>query len=156
MLLLKMDLYKIARARLRDDNDIYDAIQETMLMAFKSIKQLRQVQYFKSWLIKILINQINNTYKKMNRMNIISIEEIENIRDYSHTNNIEEKLDLNFICKNLKYDDRLIILLYYAERFTDKEIGQILNLKENTVKTKRTRAKQEIKKILEKGETLYG
>ena len=29
-----------------------------------------------------------------------------------------------------------------------KEIGEILNLKENTIKTKRARAKQKIKKIL--------
>ena len=42
------------------------------------------------------------------------------------------------------------------ERFTDKEIGEILKLKENTIKTKRTRAIQEIKKMLEKGEKRYG
>ncbi len=37
-------------------------------------------------------------------------------------------------------------------RFTDKEIGEVLNLKINTVKTKRTRAIQKIKNIIEKGE----
>ena len=37
------------------------------------------------------------------------------------------------------------------EKFTDKEIGKILSLKENTIKTKRTRAKQKIKKILDLG-----
>lgn len=35
-------------------------------------------------------------------------------------------------------------------RFTDKEIGEVLNLKINTVKTKRTRAIQKIKNIIEK------
>ena len=34
------------------------------------------------------------------------------------------------------------------ERFTDKEIGQILNLKEKTVTTKRNRAKQKVRDIL--------
>ena len=43
-------------------------------------------------------------------------------------------------------------MLFYMEKFTDKEIGNILNLKENTVKTKRTRTVQEIKKMIEKGE----
>ena len=37
------------------------------------------------------------------------------------------------------------------EKFTDKEIGEILNLKENTIKSKRTRAKQKIKGALELG-----
>lgn len=42
------------------------------------------------------------------------------------------------------------------EKFTDKEIGEILKIKENTIKTKRTRAIQEIRKILERGEKRYG
>ena len=42
------------------------------------------------------------------------------------------------------------------EKFTDKEIGEILNLNTNTVKTKRTRTIKEIKKIIERGEKRYG
>ena len=38
--------------------------------------------------------------------------------------------------KQLKYEDSVIITLYYMEGFSDKEIGNILKLKENTVKTK--------------------
>ena len=36
ILLLKADLYKIAKTRIKNDEDIYDAIQETMIIAFKS------------------------------------------------------------------------------------------------------------------------
>lgn len=64
--------------------------------------------------------------------------------------NADIKIDFNFICSKLKEEDRTIIVLYYMDRFTDKEIGKILKLKENTVKTKRTRAIQKIKDILEK------
>lgn len=42
------------------------------------------------------------------------------------------------------------------EGFNDKEIGKILKLKENTVKTKRIRAKQKIKVILDMGEKNNG
>ena len=37
------------------------------------------------------------------------------------------------------------------EKFTDKEIGEILKLKENTVKTKRTRIKEYIKHVFKEG-----
>lgn len=152
MLLLKSDLYKIAKARLKNDEDIYDVIQETMIEAFNSIKKLRQIDCFKSWVIKILINKSNNLYKKKSKNRVIPFEEIEN---YNYSNNylnsIEETLDFEFICKNLNYNDRIIMLLYYTEKYTDKEIGKILNLKENTVKTKRVRAKQKIKNILKLG-----
>ena len=137
MLLLKNDLYKIAKARLKNDDDIYDAIQETMIVAFNSIKKLRQTDSFKAWIIKILINKSNSLYKKKSKKKIIPLEEIEN---YNYSNNdlsgIEETLDFEFICKNLNYNDRMIMILYYIEKYTDKEISKILNLKENTVNTK--------------------
>lgn len=159
ILSLKTDLYKIAKTRLKEDDDIYDVIQETMIIAFKSIKKLKQTESFKAWIIKILINQSNTMYSKKKKNNIISFEDSKESQFVSNTNNIaniETLLDFEFICKNLKYEDRIIILLYYMEQFTDKEIGEMLNLKENTVKTKRTRAKQEIQNIIEKGEKNYG
>lgn len=155
VLLLKNDLYKIAKVRLKNDDDTYDAIQETMIIAFKSIKKLRQPLCFKSWIIKILINKSNDMYSKRNKRHIISLDEVDNYKNIKNSD-IESTLDFNFICRNLKYEDRMIIILYYMERFTDKEIGEILNLKENTVKTKRTRAKQEIKNMIQKGDEIYG
>ena len=64
ILLLKTDLYKIAKTRLKNDEDVYDVIQETMIIAFNSIKKLKKIESFKSWIIKILINTSNNLYKK--------------------------------------------------------------------------------------------
>lgn len=155
ILSLEKDLYKIAKMRLRDDEDIYDAVQETILIAFKSIKKLKHVEYFKTWIIKILINQSNYIYRQKGKKKILSFEDTEKeiTSEISNSNieNIDIALDFDFMCKNLKYEDRSIIILYYMERFTDKEIGQILNLKERTVTTKRTRAKQKIRKVLESG-----
>lgn len=157
MLLHKNDLYKIAKARLKNNDDVYDAIQETMLIAFKKIKKLNEPLSFKSWLIKILISRSNNLYSKKNTKKIISLDEVENYRiEYSNLENSEAILDFNFICKNLKYEDRIIIILHYMEKFTDKEIGEILSLKENTVKTKGTRAIQQIKNIVKGGEKENG
>lgn len=159
IILLKSDLYKIAKARIRNDEDIYDVIQETMIIAFNSIKKLKKIESFKPWIIKILINTSNNLYKKSKKDNIISLEKIEpyNSLNNSEFDKVETILDFNFILKNFKYEDRIIIILFYVEKFTDKEIGEILKLKENTVKTKRTRIKEKLKDILEKGgQEVYG
>ena len=154
MLLYEKDLYKIAKLRLNNYDDICDAVQETILMAFKSIKKLKHTEYFKTWIIKILINETNNIYRQNSKKKIVSFEEIQNtnvIGATSNIENVEELIDFNFICKNLKYEDRIIIALYYIENFTDKEIGKIMKLKEKTVTTKRIRAKQKIRNIIEKG-----
>ncbi len=154
MLLLEKDLYRVAKMRLNNNEDIYDAVQETILIAFKSIKKLKHVIYFKTWIIKILINQTNKIYKQKSQNKIIPFDDSERTGLIESTNieDIDLLLDFDFMCKNLKYEDRAIIILYYIEKFTDKEIGKILNLKETTVTTKRTRAKQKIKNILERSE----
>lgn len=146
MLLIKDEIYRIAKIRLKKDEDIYDAIQETMFLAFKSIKRLKENKYFKTWIIRILINECNKIYKKRDK--ILSFEEIQ----FEYRENIEEKLQFYEIIEKLKYEDNLIVKLYYQERYTDKEIAEILKMKENTVRTKRTRIKKRIKSMLEEEE----
>ena len=149
--MLEKDLYRIARLRLRDENDICDAVQETILTAYTSITKLKEVEYFKTWLIRILINQCNKVFKERNRGNVISYEDSRESIDLINTTNQDFMLDFEYICSKLNYEDRVIISLYYMERFTDKEIGRILNLNKNSVKTKRTRAKEKIKNFIELG-----
>lgn len=151
---MKNDLYKIAKARLKKDEDVFDVIQETMITSFKSIKKLKNPLCFKSWLIKILINKSNDMYNKRNKYNIISLEDVKDYKnsDYIDIDMVDTILDFNFLCNHFEYEKRIIIMLFYMEKFTDKEIGTILNLNENTVKSKRTRVIQEIKKMIERGE----
>ena len=55
----KMAMYKVAKSYLRNEEDVADAMSETVLAAFEHIKELRRPEYFKTWLIRILINQCN-------------------------------------------------------------------------------------------------
>ncbi len=66
---------------------------------------------------------------------------------WTSQDNAEEKINFNFICNKLNKEEGTIILLYYMEKYTDKEIGKIMNIKESTIRTKRTRAKDKIRKI---------
>ena len=50
-------LYRVAITK--NNEDALDCIQETILKAYTNIKNLRQEKHFKTWLIKILINQCN-------------------------------------------------------------------------------------------------
>ena len=64
---IENDLYRIAKTRLDNDDDICDAIQETMINAYKHLKKLKDNSHFKSWIIKILINECNKIYKTKKR-----------------------------------------------------------------------------------------
>lgn len=144
---LEDDLYKIARTRLSNQEDIFDAIQDTMISAYKSISKLRDVKKFKTWIIKILINKCNDVYK-----NIHDIELDEKIINKLEFNksiiDLEDNLNFEYIMGILNYDERITMTLYYLEEYTTKEIGRLLKINENTIKTRIRRAKEKIKNNL--------
>ena len=67
---IEKELYLIAKAKLKNDDDIGDAIQETIYKSYKNIKKIRDNSIFKTWVIKILLNECNNIYKKKSKYSI--------------------------------------------------------------------------------------
>ena len=61
-------LYKIGKSMRLNDEDIGDAMQETILTAYKKINTLKEPKFFKTWLVRIFINKCNsilNSNKKI-------------------------------------------------------------------------------------------
>lgn len=148
------DLYRIGKTRLNDDNDISDAIQETMINAYKNLRKLKDNSNFKSWIIKILINECNKIYKKKSKntklFKKITIKKPVNSIDNS-INNVNSRLDFELLINQLSYEEKLIATLYYNNGYSCSEISNILNMNVNTVKSKITRAKEKVKKYYEGG-----
>jgi RNA polymerase sigma-70 factor (ECF subfamily) len=53
----KAQLYQIAKGIVFQDCDIEDAIQETILKAWRGLSSLKRDELFKTWLIRIMINE---------------------------------------------------------------------------------------------------
>lgn len=143
---IRHDLYKIAKVRLSCEADIEDAIQETIIEAFKSIKKLRKIASYKCWIIKILINKCNRIYQ-LRKKNQISYENL-NLEELSiSSTNLTTDSDLEFyyLLKGLNYDERMTIVLFYMEDYPIKEIAKLMKTNSNTVKTRLYRAKSKIK-----------
>lgn len=153
ILQIRNDLYKIAKTRISNDDDIEDLIQDTMIETYKHIKKLREPEKFKMWVIKILINKCNKLYKKKYRKDI-SIDEY-NLEKYVILNSqkdIEDDLNFYYLIKDLKYEERIVLVLHYMEQYSVKDISKILKTNENTIKTHLYRAREKIKKILNEKE----
>ena len=137
------DLYKIAKSRISNEDDIADAVQETMIATFKNIKKLRDPSQFKKWVITILINKCNRIYRRKYKKDV-SYEEY-NFESFSSSCNLESNIAFYEMLKDLKYEEKIIIILYYLEQYTIKDIKKILKMNENTVTTYLYRARQKIK-----------
>lgn len=149
----KQDLFKIARMRLSCEDDIDDAIQETIIEAFTSIKKLKNTQFFKQWVFKILINKCNKIYKKRKKYNI-SFEnlEMENMLKTYSIDEYNKELEFYDMLKCLNYKERITAILYFKEDYSTKDISKILDTNENTIKTRIKRAKNKIKSKYERSE----
>ena len=142
ILSIQRDLYCIAKSKIENENDIDDIIQETMIIAFLNIKKLKNNNFFKTWIIKILINNCNKFYKRKKLKSIEQNDEVRKIRIKEiDMSNIEFEDLISF----LKEDEKIILTLYYYLGYTTKEISQILNKREGTICSKISRAKMKIK-----------
>ena len=159
--LIDVDLYRIANAKLENIEDINDAIQETILIGYKSIQNLEEPKYIKTWIIKILINECNKIYKKKKKKKGI-FEELTSENDFIMNEdinllNIENKLDLENFFKFLNHDEKIAIILFYDCNYTLPELAKLLNTSTNTIKSRIKRAKQKMRKYykggVEKNET---
>ncbi|MDO4306775.1 MAG: sigma-70 family RNA polymerase sigma factor [Eubacteriales bacterium] len=133
-------MYKIARGILKNDHDVADAIQDTILKCFEKIHTLRQPEYFKTWMIRVLINECNQILGHYQRINMPG-ELPETARQDASLAEFEFKEMLELVDE--KY--RVILILHYVEGFKISEIAELLDLKENTVKTRLLRAREQVR-----------
>lgn len=149
---LENELYRVARMRLECKDDINEAVQETIIQTFKSIKKVKNPQFFKTWLIKILINNCNKVYNKKKKNRTVKYDEscIGN-ETYNSIEKSNDKMDFFLMIRKLNYNERIALTLYYSEKFTTKEISKILKEPESTIKNRILRAKNKLKIIIQGG-----
>lgn len=138
-------LYRVAYSILRSNEDCADAIQEGVLKAWQKQHTLREEQFFKTWLTRIVINEC---YQLLRRRRLEApwqdppeqpfIPEPEEGSAMAELHNLDEKY-------------RLPIVLQVIEGYTSKEIGKMLGLPHATVRTRLMRGKAMLKERL-KGE----
>lgn len=138
----KTDLYKVAISYLGNEEDVADAMQDTILSAYEHIHELRNPSFFKTWITRILINHCNDFLRQKKRYTVS--DEIMRIVDTVP----EDDREFYALIGELPEDYRMIFLLYYGEEFRISEIAQILNLNENTVKSRLRRGREKLREIL--------
>lgn len=146
-------LYVTAKTILFDDQDCADAIQETIVKAFSKIETLRNDNYAKTWLIRILINECYTLLRKSSKL--VPLEGINEMKEFE----AEQETDYSNLYEainSLKEELRLPVILYYIEDFKIKEIAQILDITEGAVQKRLARARGKLKKTLQESEGLIG
>jgi RNA polymerase sigma factor (sigma-70 family) len=131
-----------------------DVLQESFLDAFNKLKDFRQETTFGLWLKQIVVNRSINLLRKR-KMDLVDLEgeQLENIPDEEPEDDEEIQYKVEQIkeaMKELPDGYRVVISLYLLEGYDHEEIGQVLNITENTSRTQFLRAKRKLAEILKR------
>lgn len=166
--------YSIAVGMLKDENEALDVLQEAYISAFNNLEKLQDKSKFTSWFNRIVSNKCKDYLRKKRpdflADNTYSTDEGEievELEDKNLTFSPEENVDysetkrlMSEMLDNLPDDQRMVILMYYMQDFSIKEIAEILDVSENTVKSRMNYGKKKLKSQVEdlekKGTKLYG
>lgn len=139
----KVDLYKTAYAILNNNEDAADAIQNTILICFEKMQDLREARYFKTWMTRILINECKKIIREHQKKCLL-----EDFHEISHGNEMEnvsiEQVEFRELLQHLDEKYRVVVVLYYAQNYRVREIAKLLEVSENTVKTRLKRGREQL------------
>lgn len=137
---IELPLYRTARSIVNKDEDCADALQETMLKAFKSIHTLKEPAFFKTWIFRILINECNTMVKKNSRALPYG-----DLPDFPSTSKDYEKIEIWDAVQQLEENLRIVTLLHYLHDMPIRQISDILEISTVAVKTRLHRARKKLK-----------
>lgn len=129
-----------------------DVLQEAFVDAFAKLKDFRQDTTFGLWLKQIVVNRSINLLRKR-KLELVELEDghLENIADDDNWDDEDIQYQVTRVKEGMKQlpdGYRVVISLYLLEGYDHEEIGQILNISENTSRTQFLRAKRKLIEIL--------
>ena len=135
-------ILRLAYSYLHNMEDAEDILQDTLLQYIKTKPDLNGPDHEKAWLLRVAANLSKNKikYNKLREADELAEELVG-----------KEDEDLAYVwdaVKKLPDKYREVIHLFYQEGFATKEISQILERNEATVRSDLLRGREQLKKIL--------
>ncbi len=145
--LTNQNAYFVAISMMKNEDDTFDVLQNAYIKAFNKLDSLENPEKFQNWLNQIVSNECKMALRKHKDF-VFSEFETEDGYDFGdmvENDNIEFNPDSNIeyeetkkameeILYKLPDEQRLLVLMFYFQEMTIKEIAQTLNCSENTVK----------------------
>lgn len=153
----------------RNREDAEDVFQETLLIAFEGLQDLREPKALRTWLFRVAANACRMQRRKEARRGEISLEELKpsgwedgyvpEIPDWSDLpEDSAERLELREALEEglstLPEHYRIVVLLRDVEGLSTKQTADILGLRTPAVKMRLHRARMALRQHLEEYQAL--
>ena len=142
-------VFRLAFSMLKSPADADDVTQNVLLSLYRTDYQFESDDHVRSWLMKVTVNECRKVWRRPFRRH-------ENIDDYAETLAFEDPSyrDLFEAILRLDRDKRTVIVLYYIEGYSLKEISEILGIPSATAGTRLARARAKLAQYLKEEESI--
>lgn len=168
-------IYRAIRIMVKDEDTVYDILQDTYVKAFTRLDQLQNPDRLIPWIKMIANNLAKDWLKKSKPVFFTDMAGGEDQDDLSFEESIEdERIDQNpemamdekevrrlvlEILDSLPEDQRMVIGMFYYEEMSVKDIAETLEISGNTVKSRlsygRKKIKEQVLDLEKRGTKLY-
>lgn len=145
---IEKSLFLTAIAYLHNTEDAKDALQEAALSAYQGFARLKNIEYFKTWLTRIVINKSIDFRKKQK----YTVELTDNISVFYDMPESDVEI-LDAVCR-LGSEWSVYISLRFYNGMTYEEAAKVLKQPVSTVKYRTNKAIKRLKNILEGDEAV--
>ncbi|ASV67544.1 sigma-70 family RNA polymerase sigma factor [Cytobacillus kochii] len=149
---------RLAFIYVRDKQIAEDITQDVFIKCFEKMDDFKEESSYKTWIFKITINKCKDYLKSWSYRNIKMTNYFKSRTQKSIESEIltkEENISISnkVITLPIKYKE--VIIFYYYEELTIKDISRLLGMNKNTIKSRLVRGRRLLKKML-KGEYYNG
>lgn len=137
------DMYRFALYTLKNPQDAEDVTGEAVADAFASVDKLRDPQAFRGWIFKILSNKCR---KKLKEYTNKTVELPEHLSTHSA---LEENMQVREAFGRLAKEERLLISMKVFGGYKSHEIGEIMQMNDNTVRSRISRGLGKMRELLQ-------
>lgn len=137
-------LYRVSMAMLRNEQDALDAVHDAILHAYENRQRLRQEEYFGTWLTRILINECHKQLRRRKRY----VDPGDALSEVASRDNPYRSVEIGEAIDSLPEKIRLTVILFYVENYSVKEIKEIMQIPEGTVKSRLNKGRKMLRKVL--------
>lgn len=135
---LKEKMYKAGIVYLKNEDDVLDCLHEAIIKAITSLDNLKEPQYFNTWMIRIFVNTCKDHIKKNSKVVLVDINDYEN--ELVIENNISDvKEDINAALSKLSDKERELIVMRYLEDKSLNDISSKTSVPLGTIKSRLNR-----------------
>lgn len=136
-------ILRVAFSYMKNVEDAEDITQDVFLKLITHPKQFENPEHEKAWIIRVTINLCKN---KLKSSWFTKRAELSKEAHYYDEINEEDGVFKAVMSLDTKY--RVIIHLYYYEEYSTREIAEMVNKKESTVRSLLYRGREQLKEIL--------